>query len=82
MHFTKAIVVRGRGGPDKVTFDSTLPSGVFPFTGTQDFNVSITRNTAEEYLKAHFPELPYEVISCDSPLVPFSEIARRAAGWS
>lgn len=55
-------LVVGGGYSDVVILDTNLPSGVWPFTGTQTIRMDLAAGTGEEYIKTHFGSVPLKII--------------------
>mgnify|MGYP001764764915 CR=1 FL=1 len=58
----KTIIVVTGSGADNVLLDTTLPNGVWPFTGNASMTLRVARNYGEQYVKDNFPGVPYRVI--------------------
>jgi len=54
-------IVRGNG-PDVVILNTDIPSGIYPFTGTQSVRMDLAAGTAEDFIDKHFPNVPYTVV--------------------
>jgi hypothetical protein len=61
MQITKATLLKGRGA-DQVLLDTDLPNGCWPYNGTQDVRFSVAAGSGDEYLKAHFPDVPVVIV--------------------
>jgi len=62
LKINSAVVIRG-AGTDKVSLRTELPCATWPYTGEQDFSFEVAAGKAEEYLKEHFPDVPFYVIN-------------------
>ncbi len=59
---TNITIVCGKNGPDKISMFTNLPSAMYPYTGYQDINMSVANGKGEEYIKEHFPNVPFEIV--------------------
>lgn len=57
------IVIVCGNGPDVVLMTSSLPSGVYPYTGNQEMKMDVAAGDGEKYVKKHFPNVPYRVVN-------------------
>lgn len=59
---TRATIVRQDHGPDNIFLETTLPTAVWPFSGTETVRLDAARGTAEQYLRDHFPGLVFDLV--------------------
>lgn len=58
----KLILVCQRHGPDTLILETDLPSGIWPFHGTQNLRTEIARGTAVQWVEENFPETEFEIV--------------------
>lgn len=59
--FSSAIIVISSGA-DIVFFKSDLPNGIWPYTGSQQFKIELSKGSAEEYLKKNFKGIDLKIV--------------------
>lgn len=62
MLFITSITLISGQGSDKVSLETNLPNGIYPYDGKQDVNMTLAKGTGEEYLAKHFPGVAVKVI--------------------
>ena len=62
MKIRKITIVKTRHGADDILMETNLPSGQYPFNGTQSLKTSVARGNGEEWVKMHFPSTETEII--------------------
>lgn len=56
------IVVVSTGGTDNILINTTLPNGVWPYTGVATVKLQVCKGCGEDYVKSNFPNVPYKVV--------------------
>ncbi len=60
---THITIIKDRYGAEAALLDTDLPEAVYPFAATgQYLSMSCAKDTAEAYIKEHFPNIPVTVI--------------------
>ena len=70
MKFTRVEILL-TNGPDKLRFATDLPDSLWPFTGNAVMGLEVAFGLGEEYVKKHFPLLPFRVINTRSAPIPW-----------
>lgn len=55
------VILRGQYGPDKLLFQTEIPSAQWPFKGTQDLYTDVATGQGEMFCKENFPGVPFKV---------------------
>jgi len=61
MKILSATCIRGNG-TDVVICVTSLPNGIFPFTGNQTVRLDLAHGTAEKYMTDNMPTVPLKVV--------------------
>jgi hypothetical protein len=63
MVIRKITILHNSCGPDRIYLETDLPDGdsLYP-NGYQDFEGLVDCGTGEEYVKKHFPDIPFTVV--------------------
>jgi hypothetical protein len=56
-------IIRRRNNSDKLFLHTELPQCIYPFSDTASLVLDVMANVGEEYIKKHFPNTPYKVIT-------------------
>ena len=61
MQITKATIIKGFGA-DKVILFTDLPSACYPYKGNQSLSFDTAKDTANDYMRIHFADIPYTIV--------------------
>jgi len=59
---TQIVILTG-SGTDKILLHTTLPEGVYPYTGNGYMTIDAARGTGYAYAKKHFPGIEPDVVN-------------------
>jgi len=55
------VILRGSYGPDKLIFQTEIPSAQWPFKGTHDLYTDVASGQGEMFCKENFPGVSFKV---------------------
>jgi hypothetical protein len=62
MVIKKITIITNPDGPDRVYLETDLPNGRRLYNADQAFSGDVAAGTGEEYVKKHFPGIPFTVV--------------------
>jgi hypothetical protein len=72
MNITKITIILADAA-DSVIFEYPITEGTWPYTQPATAIMRVAYDGGEAYVKAHFPDVPLEVVNTRIPRTPFSK---------